>query len=287
MPVPSPDKLGRVASGRASGIKTTATPNMRNQSQSNVLIPDRSRPGLPTTASGTVDQQGASGNWATVESRRRRRRGGRQVQNRREKRKSKLVDVKFATLNVGTMTGRGRELADMMERRRVDVLCVQETKWKGSKAKSIGGGFKLFYHGLDSRRNGVGVIVKESYIKSVLEVKRISDRVISVKMELDGVIMNVISAYAPQAGCEMEEKEAFWEEIDELMESIPRSERVVIGADFNGHVGSGNVGDERVMGTHGFGERNAEGQMIVDFASRMEMAVLNTYFDKREEHRVT
>lgn len=259
---------------------------MRIQSQ--VLIPDRSRPGLPTTASGTVDQQGASGNWVTVESRRRRkRRGGRQVRNRRDKRKSKMIDVKFATLNVGTMTGRGRELADMMERRRVDVLCVQETKWKGSKAKSIGGGCKLFYHGLNGRRNGVGVIVKERYIKSVLEVKRISDRVISVKMELEGVIINVISAYAPQAGCDIEEKEAFWREMDELVESIPRSERVVIGADFNGHVGSGNVGDERVMGIHGFGERNAEGQMIVDFANRMEMAMLNTYFHKREEHRVT
>ncbi|KAI5092844.1 hypothetical protein C0J45_17235 [Silurus meridionalis] len=29
------------------------------------------------------------------------------------------------------MTGKGREVADMMERRKVDMLCVQETKWKG------------------------------------------------------------------------------------------------------------------------------------------------------------
>ncbi|TRY93881.1 hypothetical protein DNTS_023788 [Danionella cerebrum] len=43
------------------------------------------------------------------------------------------------------MTGKGRELADMMERRKVDILCVQETRWKGSKARSIGGGYKLFY----------------------------------------------------------------------------------------------------------------------------------------------
>ena len=27
--------------------------------------------------------------------------------------------------------------------------------------------------------------------------------------------------------------------------------------------------------------------MVVDFATRMEMAVMNTYFKKREEHRVT
>ena len=30
-----------------------------------------------------------------------------------------------------------------------------------------------------------------------------------------------------------------------------------------------------------------EGQMLVDFATRMEMAVVNTYFKKSEEHRMT
>ncbi|KAK3547466.1 hypothetical protein QTP86_021026, partial [Hemibagrus guttatus] len=34
-------------------------------------------------------------------------------------------------------------------------------------------------------------------------------------------------------------------------------------------------------------ERNLEGQMVVDFAKRLDMAVVNTYFQKREEHRVT
>ncbi|KAK3556575.1 hypothetical protein QTP70_010770 [Hemibagrus guttatus] len=88
-------------------------------------------------------------------------------------------------------------------------------------------------------------------------------------------------------GCELEEKERFWSELDEVMESIPTGERVVIGADFNGHVGERNTGDEEVMGKFGVKERNLEGQMVVNFAKRMDMAVVNTYFQKREEHRVT
>ncbi|KAK3507807.1 hypothetical protein QTP70_000875 [Hemibagrus guttatus] len=90
-----------------------------------------------------------------------------------------------------------------------------------------------------------------------------------------------------KVGCELEEKERFWSELDEVMESIPTGERVVIGADFNGHVGEGNTGDEEVMGKFGVKERNLEGQMVVDFAKRMDMAVVNTYFQKWEEHRVT
>ncbi|KAK3519927.1 hypothetical protein QTP70_007771, partial [Hemibagrus guttatus] len=116
---------------------------------------------------------------------------------------------------------KGRELADMMERRKVDILCVQETRWKGSKARSIGAGFKLFYYGVDSKRNGVGVVLKEEFVRNVLEV-----------------------------GCELEEKERFWSELDEVMESIPTGERVVIGADFNGHVGEGNRGDEEKREEH-------------------------------------
>ncbi|KAK3508090.1 hypothetical protein QTP70_013444 [Hemibagrus guttatus] len=109
----------------------------------------------------------------------------------------------------------------------------------------------------------------------------------SLKLEIEGVMLNVVSGYAPQVGCELEEKERFWSELDDVMESIPTGERVVIGADFNGHVGEGNTGYEEVMGKFGVKERNLEGQMVVDFAKRMDMGVVNTYFQKREEHRVT
>ena len=61
----------------------------------------------------------------------------------------------------------------------------------------------------------------------------------------------------------------------------------MVGADFNGHVGEDNRGDEEVVGKLGIQDRNAEGQMVVDFAKRMEMTVVNTFFQKRQEHRVT
>ena len=69
--------------------------------------------------------------------------------------------------------------------------------------------------------------------------------------------------------------------MDEVVEIIPRKERVVIGAGFNGHVGEGNRGDENVMGRYGDRARNAEGQMVLDFVTRMEIAEVNTYFKKR------
>ena len=94
-------------------------------------IPDRSRPGLPTIASG-VAQHGTCGNYATARhnENKSRKTGGRRVKRQREVLKRRRSLIRVGTLNIETMTGRERELADMMERRNVDILCLQETKWK-------------------------------------------------------------------------------------------------------------------------------------------------------------
>ncbi|KAK3556032.1 hypothetical protein QTP70_000727 [Hemibagrus guttatus] len=47
-------------------------------------------------------------------------------------------------------------------------------------------------------------------------------------------------------------------------------------------INSEDIGDEEVMGKFGVKERNLEVQMVVDFAKRMDMAVVSTYFQKRE-----
>ena len=80
---------------------------------------------------------------------------------------------------------------------------MQKTRRKGSKARNIGRGYKLFYHGVDGKRNGVGVILKEEYVRNVVEVKRVSDRLMCLKVEIEGEMLKVVSGYDPQVGCEL------------------------------------------------------------------------------------
>ena len=65
----------------------------------------------------------------------------------------KLANLRFLTINVGTTTGKSREIADMMRRRNIGIACIQETRWKGSKAREIGDGYKMYII-LYYRRNG-------------------------------------------------------------------------------------------------------------------------------------
>ena len=137
------------------------------------------------------------------------------------------------------------------------------------------------------RKNRIGIVVREELAESVLEVKSVSDRLMAMKLEVNGSILNIVSTYAPQVNNSMEEKNDFWENLDGLIESISKEERIVLGADLNGHVGEGNIGDEEIMGRYGAGTRNKEGSMVVDFGKRLNLAIVNTYFKKKDKHRVT
>ena len=84
--------------------------------------------------------------------------------------------------------GKSREVANMLKRRRVSIACVEETKWKGAKAKEIGEGYvilwykQMYYFGTSNNRNGVAVILEREWHDKILKVDRISDRIINVKL---------------------------------------------------------------------------------------------------------
>ena len=59
-----------------------------------------------------------------------------------------------------------------MARNNLQVLGVQETKWRGSKGREIGGGYKLYYHGEDGTKHGVGIVLCEELKDIVLAVER-------------------------------------------------------------------------------------------------------------------
>jgi len=173
-------------------------------------------------------------------------------------------------------------------RRGVDILCIQETKWKGQKAKEVEDtGFKLWYSGTTTNRNGVGILINKSLKDGVVDVKRQGDRIILVKLVIGDLVLNVISAYAPQVGHNESTKLEFWEGLEDLVRSVPIGERLFIGGDLNGHVGTSNTGFEGVHGGFGYGSRNQEGEDILSFALAYDMIVANTLFRKRESHLVT
>jgi exonuclease III len=61
-------------------------------------------------------------------------------------------------------------------------------------------GFKLWYTGNTSTKNGVGIMLDKSLKDGVVDIKRQGDGIILVKLLINDLVFNIISAYAPQIG---------------------------------------------------------------------------------------
>jgi exonuclease III len=122
-------------------------------------------------------------------------------------------------------------------------------------------GFKLWYTGTTSGRNGVGILIDRSLKDEVVDVRRQGDRIILVKLVVGDSALNVISVYVPQVGLSEGTKRQFWEDLDSMVSTVSIGEKLFIGH-LNGHVGATNVGFERVHGGFGYGSRNQEGMMF-------------------------
>nr|XP_020175448.1 craniofacial development protein 2-like [Aegilops tauschii subsp. strangulata] len=113
-----------------------------------------------------------------------------------------------------------------------------------------------------ANRNGVGMLINKSLKYGVVDVKRRGDRIILVKLVVEDLVLNVISAYAPQVGHNENTKREFWEGLEDMVRTLPIGEKLVIGGDLNGRVGASNTGFEGAHGGFGYGIRNQEGEDV-------------------------
>ncbi|KAK6729722.1 hypothetical protein RB195_006650 [Necator americanus] len=148
---------------------------------------------------------------------------------------------------------------------------------KVSKSRELDEGCKLIYHGTPNR-NGLGIILNETFRNSVTAVDRLSDRLMAVKVDTGEVELRVVSAYASQVDCSEEEKVCFWEDLDQYVQSLECKEVLLIGGDFNGYAGSRKDGFESCHGGYGYGARNDDGLRILEYAVASDLNTSNTQY---------
>ncbi len=96
----------------------------------------------------------------------------------------------------------------MFERRRMDILALNETKLKG-RGEVMFGCVKGRKSGVlgGRAREGVALLVSEKVNKWVVEWKEVSSRIMWVKMKVGCEVWVFVSAYGP--GKEIKEEKSF------------------------------------------------------------------------------
>ena len=108
--------------------------------------------------------------------------------------------------------------------------------------------YKFFWQCCKVCNAGVGLLISDRWIDRIVDVKRVNERIMCLKVLISDMLVTCICAYAPQTGRSAEEKDSFWDQMISVTGSIPASELIVVGGDRNGHVGTNVDGFDGVHG---------------------------------------
>ena len=108
---------------------------------------------------------------------------------------------------------------------------------------------------------------------------------ISVRFQGKAVNIMVIQAYAPTSNAEEAEDEQFYEDLQELLELIPKKDVLFIIGDWNAKVESQET--PGVTGKFGLGMWNEAGQTLIEFCQENALVIANTLFQQHKRRLYT
>ena len=95
----------------------------------------------------------------------------------------------------------------------------------------------------------------------------------------------VIKVYALTSNTEEVEVEWFYEDLQDLLELIPKRDVLFILGDWNAKVGSQEI--PGVTGKFGLGVWNEAGQRLIEFCQKNALVIANTLFQQHKRRRYT
>ncbi|GFN92110.1 craniofacial development protein 2-like [Plakobranchus ocellatus] len=125
---------------------------------------------------------------------------------------------------------------------------------------------------------GVDIIVDQTASKAIKGYWALSDRVHLVKIAGKPVDLNIIQVYAPTANSNDEDLDKFYNDLDTAKTQCKSQDPLIIMGDFNAKVGTEKVYD--IVGKHGLGIRNEQGEKLIEWCQTNNTIVGNTWFQQ-------
>ena len=117
----------------------------------------------------------------------------------------------------------------------------------------------MFYSDNETyRMGGVGFIITKSIADTVLGYNPVSDRIITMQLQAQPMNVTIVKIFRPTSSAEKEDKDSFDQELQQILDKIPKRDMTYITGDWNPKVRKirgGNVVDRFRLG-----DRNEEGE---------------------------
>ena len=99
--------------------------------------------------------------------------------------------------------------------------------------------------------------------------------------------MNIVQCYAPTNDKSEEVKDEFYNQLQGILSRLSDQDVNILMGDFNAKIGADNTGYDEVMGRHGLGEMNENGERFADACALNNMVIGGSVFPHKRIHKAT
>jgi endonuclease/exonuclease/phosphatase family metal-dependent hydrolase len=185
-------------------------------------------------------------------------------------------------------TGKMNEIADEMLKTQLQIIALQELRWKG-----VGQINKTKYTLLQLQspqktgQLGTGFMIRNEIKKNILSFEPYNERLCKLRIKGKFNNLSIISVNAPTEEKSDEEKEKFYEDLQIVLNKIPKHDIVIILGDLNAKIGKEEV-YQNVAGKHMLHETsNRNGEWVCEYATANNMKIMSTYYQHKTIHKGT
>ena len=134
----------------------------------------------------------------------------------------KRTQMKLATWNVRTLNriGAAEELEKEVERYGVDIVALQEMRWKGTGKKQMKNG-TMYWSGGRKREEGTGFYIKKRLDSSILEFEPVSSRICRLRLQSKWFNTTLICVHAPTEETEDTTKDRWYSNLQRVVDRTP------------------------------------------------------------------
>lgn len=176
-----------------------------------------------------------------------------------------------------------------MSKFQLEILGISEMRWRGSGEFTSTNGNVVLYSGKDDRsESGVAVVISKNSKKTIMSWEPINDRIIVVRFcsQIKKAV-TIIQCYAPTEDAEESAKDAFYEQLAATLNKVSLRDVLILSGDFNAKIGSNNSDASKVMGRHGMGTRNDNGERFIGLCQEFNLVIGGSLFPHKDIHKYT
>ncbi|XP_068726194.1 uncharacterized protein [Montipora capricornis] len=133
----------------------------------------------------------------------------------------------------------------------------------------------------------MGFAVKNTLLCMIQVPTNGTARMLTLRLSTAEGTVRLVCVYVPTLQSPPEVKDQFYEPLDTIIGMVPSSEHILLLGDFNVKVGADRESWPSILGHHGIGKMNDDGQRLLELCCYHNLCVTNTFFQNKACHKVS